>query len=315
MTKYIFPSVYDYSDFMLSELEKDSSIKILEIKPMSIFMKFLWLIKTKSRLGKNKLFSHFFFNIFYSNVNFDNSICIVFDSFIFFNDPCFYTWITKKYRNVERVSIIYNVIGQNKDRITFVKKHFDQVYCFDPIDAEKYGFFHFWGIYSKQQYNKVFNLFDVSFVGLDKGRLDTIQEISAYLKNNDVVFKNIVISDRIDYTQDSGLVVSSYRVSYRESLEILLHSNSILEVVPDIQTGLSLRTIEAIIYGKKLVTNNKYLLQSPFFNKENMIIFDNINDIDIGFIKSHKQIDYAYKNDFSPTELIKRIESKARKNI
>ena len=45
------------------------------------------------------------------------------------------------------------------------------------------------------------------------------------------------------------------------------------------QRGLTLRSLEAMIMGKKLITNNKHIMTMPFYSSQNILIIDNNTDI------------------------------------
>ncbi len=81
-----------------------------------------------------------------------------------------------------------------------------------------------------------------------------------------------------------------------------------LEILPDNQKEKTGRYLEAILYNKKLLTNNKYLNMLPYFKERYMKYFENIEDIDIEWIKKVEDIDYGYKGEFSPNNILKLIE-------
>ena len=70
--------------------------------------------------------------------------------------------------------------------------------------------------------------------------------------------------------------------------------------------GYTLRTCEAVAYNKKIITNNKILKDSEFYDENMMLIFQNIEDIDINFIKVQKK-DYIDKKLFSPFKLLEKV--------
>ena len=60
---------------------------------------------------------------------------------------------------------------------------------------------------------------------------------------------------------------------YAEELQMAYNTECIVEIVKEGQTGVSLRTCEAIAFYKKLLTNNQSLLQMPFYDKRYMQVF------------------------------------------
>jgi hypothetical protein len=60
----------------------------------------------------------------------------------------------------------------------------------------------------------------------------------------------------------------------------------VVDLVPEVQTGLSLRPLEALFFGKKLITNCKSIKNHPLYNKTNIFILDEDSDADLlQFIK------------------------------
>ncbi|GMB84578.1 hypothetical protein ME0901_09960 [Lactobacillus delbrueckii subsp. bulgaricus] len=57
-----------------------------------------------------------------------------------------------------------------------------------------------------------------------------------------------------------------YPVSYHDELMLAYNSNCIIEILKAGQNGISLRTCEAIVFNKKLVTNNQAVKQLPYYN-------------------------------------------------
>ena len=71
------------------------------------------------------------------------------------------------------------------------------------------------------------------------------------------------------------------RINYIESLEKLSKSKSVLDIVADGQFGLTLRPLEALYFRKKLITNDKLIVERDFYRKENIFIlgYDDIRDL------------------------------------
>ena len=77
--------------------------------------------------------------------------------------------------------------------------------------------------------------------------------------------------------------------------------------------GTTLRALEAVILNKKFLTNNKRIVDLPFYNPKYIQIFDNPEKIDFEFIKREENINYHYKEECSPTRLIEKIHEYDRR--
>lgn len=61
-------------------------------------------------------------------------------------------------------------------------------------------------------------------------------------------------------------------VEYDDYLQNLRESKAILEIVPENVVGLTIRTMEALFFNKKLITNNKDIKNYDFYNPNNIFI-------------------------------------------
>jgi hypothetical protein len=88
----------------------------------------------------------------------------------------------------------------------------------------------------------------------------------------------MVISDK---STDPSQNYSSY-LTYLENLQNVIASRCVVDIVQDGQYGLTIRVFEAAVYQKKLLTNNKTILETDLYNKNNVFIldYDDIETID-----------------------------------
>ena len=97
-------------------------------------------------------------------------------------------------------------------------------------------------------------------------------------------------------------------IEYDEVLQRLENSTCILDVVGDYSGGVSLRYFEAVVYGKKLLTNNPLVKDMRFYNEKFIKVFKDINDIELEFLKNNEEVDYGYRDEFSPIHFIEQLE-------
>lgn len=316
----VFKSSYDYSDIMCRDLEDDKDVVLIDFRNLkwSNSKKILYKIYNRLIVRLLKITSkRLWYSSFVDNnkIAYDDDVVFCFfDSAVLANDAEFLGWLKKTYKNSKLVSINYNILSGKDHYVDFLKEHYDLNMTFDFEDAKKYGFEHFVGIYSKP-YDTNFRVeCDIFFSGLDKGRLETLKKIYIDMKQNGVKSLFYVVSNRECLNDDDQFIVSDKRLSYEESIASLMSANCILEIVPKEQTGMSLRTIEAIVYNKKLLTNNSNVVDNPFYNEKYISLF-NLNDgIDYQFVKEKINVDYKYHDEFSPKNLLILIENKLKNN-
>lgn len=252
-----------------------------------------------------------------SNKNYIYNIVIMDGSLKFMNIK----WLNKisKEPNINLVLVLINSmeaesVSMVESKPLINKVEWTSIWTFDPIDSAKYGY-KYLGLsyYSKAYLQPAPVEYDAYFVGGFKGgRNEKIIKLFEKLKHDECICNfNIMISgiNKIFRKKsEKGLsFFSGGWKSYNEVLQDVNKSNCIIEILQTGQTGQSLRYLEAVCYNKKLLTNNKYIKNLPFYNPNNMKIYENINDIDTNWIKQQSKINYEYNDEFSPVHMLNKI--------
>lgn len=187
------------------------------------------------------------------------------------------------------------------------KDVFDLVFTFDKDDAYRY-YLRFWQTPYSVMDVKQENIMDLYFCGVDKDRGTIINAISQ-VEQLDFSMDVIGIDSNSRY-KDERIVVHKVgeTISYQRVLERTLEANCILEIVRPGQVGYTLRTFEAVVYNKKLLTNNEHIKEFEFYNPKYMKIFKSVDDIDWNWVKEKNTVNYYYNGAFSPLKLIEEIE-------
>lgn len=129
--------------------------------------------------------------------------------------------------------------------------------------------------------------YDVVFAGKNKGRLEQILRIWHRL-NSCGLCCAVWLTD-VTEEQMSGLP-SDIRccewMQYEELLRLTAKARIILEIVQEGSEGNTLRVNEAVVLGKKLLSNNKKLKDDPLYDPVNMCVFEEPEDIPASFLFS-----------------------------
>ena len=120
------------------------------------------------------------------------------------------------------------------------------------------------------------------FLGLEKGRKKNLDKLAQQLKKKDIV-------PDINIVKKYKLGISFYlgKKSYKENLRQVNRSKYIIDIVQEEQVGLTLRALESLFYGRKLITNNSNISNYNFYNPNNILILDTSYEIPEGFINSN----------------------------
>lgn len=121
-------------------------------------------------------------------------------------------------------------------------------------------------------------LYDVLFLGVPKDRLPLLRNLHRQL-----LAQGLRPNFQIALTQlDNGLQpeeADGWRITYDwvdypDYLRWVQQSRAILDLYQSIQTGFSLRVMEHIFFGKKLITNNAVIRQAVFYHPNNIFLLE-----------------------------------------
>lgn len=164
-----------------------------------------------------------------------------------------------------------------EEEIQFLKKYV-QFYTFDKNDSVNFGISYKNQVtynISAYHYGKCEKNSDIYFIGNDKGRYKLVKEIFDYCNNNSLNPDFTVIKDNSSELEDSPLYGKT--ISFEDNISHIASTKCVLEIVMDKQTGSTLRALEALIAGKKLITNNAAIKDEDFYDKNRILVLNGTN--------------------------------------
>ena len=158
---------------------------------------------------------------------------------------------------------MWNPIKNNrrfKENISILKALGYSLHSFDREDCRKYGMIFHNSFYNfSAPINQLGIKYDFYFLGAAKDRTERINEVKRFLKE----FNNLFIMP----SEPSGFI------SYQQNIENIQSSKCIVEVLQNQQHDITLRPLEAIVFKRKLLTNNLAIRDYPFYNPTNVFLF------------------------------------------
>ncbi|MDD3138669.1 MAG: hypothetical protein PHX08_06835 [Lachnospiraceae bacterium] len=265
-------------------------------------------------LLKNIWYVFFLFGIGSARKN--NYVFLINDQCPYLCDLQFLDLLKRKY-NAKLVLTIRNMI-KNKERPMLglisakdAEKYFDLIVTDELEDSKLYGYPYFPDTFTNMYKKEIKVKYDLCFCGADKKRLKLVKEIYKLAEAKGIKTDFRIVED--NKKNIKGIKYVEWQ-PYPEVVKQDLQSNCILEILQPGQTGFTLRTQEAICCNKKLLTNNKEIVNNKYYNPKYMQIFERIEDIDFEFIKKRENVDYHYENDFSSINFLREILCKLRRN-
>lgn len=257
-----------------SIIKKFNELSIESHKPFIITNNFIFSLIKKSIFK----FLPKYENIYYNKSVFkltDPHMIIVFDGSI---TRKFLENISNKYKNSRLIFWYWNPI-----RLSIKLEHIPQkfeIWTYSKQDAINYGL----------NLNSQISIFDLSSIGIektnglisyfgrDKGRYKKLKKIEQDLnKNGHSTYFHITANRRFFKTKKY-----KKNVSYETVINICSKSKAILDYYLNNTDGYSLRTVEAILLNKKLITNNVNIVDEKFYHPNNIFLLkeDNITELD-----------------------------------
>ena len=329
IVKWAYKDVYENPEIEYCEFNK-KTIGDTKIRKLLFFS------------GKGKLLPYFIKDKLYKNsLNYkflksnESEFLFVFTcQFGMLFENGFFTYIyylKKKYKDC-KLAFYYNDIIDTCEpsKFEYVKSVFDLVLTFDKKEAEKYKIKYYGVVHSKCEpaIEETAEESDVFYVGSDRGRFDTIMEtfirlsdkgkccvfyIFELLRENEnklaEFIKKCKRHGKAFMYKNSLLYVNEY-CWYGKTLKYISKTKCLVEILLPEQTAGTLRQAEAVMYGKKLITNCKEAKEKPYYRAENIFVFDKPEDIDVKFLDTtYVHVEY----DFSPLKMIEFAKNKLYK--
>ncbi len=185
---------------------------------------------------------------------------------------------------------------------------FKYIFTMDPENARQFGWIYHYIPYSPLWVADSKNAieYDLCLTCSANGREEELYNVFKEIKKNEVksIFRMVGVS-KDDQRYSNEIVTTP--VSYSILIDEEVSSNCILEIMHPGQVGATSRYYEAVCYNKKLLTNNKNVVNMPFYEPRYIKVFEKPEDIDWKWVKERIPVDYHYDGRFSPIHLIDKI--------
>lgn len=189
----------------------------------------------------------------------------------------------------------------------------DLEYTIDYNEALANGMIYFSEFESKIEIpkDKSYPLCDVFFAGKAKDRLEKILNAYEILSDNGIkcfFYITGVSENKRKYVP--GITYSDKQMLYKQMLYYTVNSKCVLEINQSDAVGYTSRFLEAVMYNKKLITDNLFVKSNKFYNPNYIHCIENTKAINPSFVNEDVGvIDYKYNGEFSPLHLIQQIDS------
>jgi hypothetical protein len=163
---------------------------------------------------------------------------------------------------------------------------------------------------------KNYPLSDVFFAGKVKDRMGKLMTAYEIFTKAGLKCEFYLTDTPEEYKKPlEGVTYASKPMPYIEMLYKTVNARCVLEFNQDGALGFTSRFIEAVMYNKKLITDNPAIKDTKFYNPSRIQYVKNASDINPHFILENEQsINYHYNGEFSPLRLLELIDNRLTNN-
>ncbi|WP_295685036.1 hypothetical protein [uncultured Fibrobacter sp.] len=200
------------------------------------------------------------------DLNYLESDCIiVFDNGIQENSVL--EWLANRYINCRLIFYYWNPVFRSISPSKIPKSF--ELWSYSPDDCKKYNMKYNSTFFFKSFCKPPVQLRrDVFFVGKEKGRLKELLKIKKKITNLGLSSLFYITANHPRLKQKKFMKT----IPYDNVLDYVNESRAVLDYYVNPKAGLSLRALEALFLGKKIITNNLTYPSYDFFIKENVFI-------------------------------------------
>lgn len=281
------------------------------------------------------------------NIQINNTILnltedILFDYVLVFKGDSLFvsTVLELRKKNITAKFILYEWDSLKAFSYHHLIPHFDKVYSFDYNDCDNDVRIHYLALFFLDCYKddgiKPIYENDLFFIGgnliitsknkkiggnnilkshfLDKSfyqrRSDILYNIvkkNSSLRRLFVIFSNDFF-DPQKTRKISGFNFIKRKLSHNEIVLHLKKSRIVIDMHTPWQSGLTMRTIETMAMQRKIITTNENIKREPFYNEQNVLIFNPYEldfKIPINYLKS--EFKYFDMTDYSLESFLKKL--------
>ncbi|MBQ6478126.1 MAG: hypothetical protein IJI44_02025 [Erysipelotrichaceae bacterium] len=197
--------------------------------------------------------------------------------------------VSSKNPDLRIIGWYWNTVDDRNAPVDFHNNKIEY-WSFDEKDCVTYGFQkniqYYCYVEDQTKRNKDI---DIYFIGREKDRKTEIMSFSA-------------AADRFGLKKEFHVIGEGDRlIPYSEVREALTRTRAVLEINKNNQTGFTLRVLESLFYGIKLITNNKGIRNTEIYNENNVFIIGEDDEKKLpDFIRSpYDHSSDRLKDDFS----------------
>ncbi|PXY43699.1 hypothetical protein [Flavobacterium hydrophilum] len=190
------------------------------------------------------------------------------------------------------IAFLYDSLDRYNNKALINNNIFNKTFTFDKKDAQNHNllFLSNYIHLEKSLLKKNIKYKVLSISSIDE-RYPVINSIVDYLDERKIKHKTIFLGKRKPKKLRKSVEFTKTKMTQSEIQKKIEHSEIILDILRENQTGLSFRIFDALALDKKIITTNESIKEYDFYNPNNILVIepDNISIPD-SFLNSAYEI-------------------------
>lgn len=244
-----------------------------------------------------------------------NNIVVVYDWNELATDKAFMAKLKKKNPRLLIVYVFTNIVKYTGATewgiLNDLNSYYDAVFAFDKVDAIKYNFKYLPLIYAKEDCvdsGNTINDIDIFYVGKSKDRLDIIHKVFKKAKSEGLRCDFNIINVPEELQLYKNEIKYNRELPYCDVINKIKRSRCLLDVIQGESTGLTIKVVESVVYGKKLITTNPNVLVELKSDPQNVLLYSEdvkLRDFVLSGEAKYSKLDMDY---FSPDLFVEQLK-------
>lgn len=320
---YIYNEMGELSNLLLKYSKKESIKLNFKIRFfLKINKKINKIFKKESRV--KIVFKKILIKLYIKKLKIDDNVK---NTFVFFDfsplcgETLFLSLLKETHPNIKLKFWYWNSLlywekkCETRERYLEVKKTrekiYDEIVTYHHEDAIKNNYRYINQFYSDEIAENISKSKnrenDLYFCGRDKNRIDLILKVKEKINELGKSFKFSILKDeKKDYSpyekkENSDNFLLEKGIKYKDMLEEIKNSKVLLDIVEKGEVGVTLRVVESLFFEKKLISNNKLIKNLEFYNRKNIFIIEDFDNIEIEkkfFETEYEKVDENIKKKY-----------------
>lgn len=169
-------------------------------------------------------------------------------------------------------------IRMKKCNFELEKKYFNKISSYERDDVKNFDLKYLSNFYFYRNKNEIIEYDVYTLMSKnDESRENLLYKIAEKLLKEKFKINFILYSPNLTIKEKLGIRLTDKGISVIEMVKAESKSKAVLELCHSLNKGYTFRTFDCIGMRKKLITNNKDIINEDFYNPNNILIIDEKN--------------------------------------